>query len=55
MTKICRKWITLRNGKRIFAKDYGKDAFCFYVDKVYAKKKKVKKEPVPEITDSLTE
>ena len=30
---ICRPWITTKNGKRIYAKNYGKEAFCFYVSK----------------------
>jgi len=25
---ICRPWVTI-NGERIYAKDYGKRAFCF--------------------------
>ena len=29
---ICRPWIT-KNGKKIFASQYGKKAFCFWVDK----------------------
>ena len=28
---ICRPFITLKNGKRIFASQYGKQAFCFWV------------------------
>ena len=28
---ICRPFITLKNGKRIFAHEYGKQAFCFWV------------------------
>lgn len=31
-TKICRPYITLKNGRRLFAAAYGKEAFCFYVD-----------------------
>ncbi|HRK98664.1 MAG TPA: hypothetical protein PLE43_09350 [Alphaproteobacteria bacterium] len=26
---ICRPFITLKNGKRLFASAYGKQAFCF--------------------------
>ncbi|WP_284281155.1 hypothetical protein [Limnobacter litoralis] len=26
---ICRPWITLRNGKRLYAWQVGKKAFCF--------------------------
>lgn len=26
---ICRAYITLRNGKRIYARQYGLKAFCF--------------------------
>jgi hypothetical protein len=29
---ICRPFITLKSGKRIYASAYGKEAFCFYVD-----------------------
>ena len=29
---ICRPFITTRGGKRIYASQYGKAAFCFYVD-----------------------
>ena len=29
---ICRPWITTRDGRRIHAEDYGKDAFCFEVE-----------------------
>jgi len=29
---ICRKWIT-KDGIKIFAKDYGKKAFCFVPSK----------------------
>ena len=29
---ICRAYITLRNGKRLYANSCGKKAFCFYVD-----------------------
>lgn len=25
-------YITLKNGRRIYAKEYGKKAFCIYVD-----------------------
>ncbi|MFA5128583.1 MAG: hypothetical protein WC445_01300 [Patescibacteria group bacterium] len=49
MAMICRPWITLRNGVRIYAKDHGKRAFCFYVD---AKKRYVKKEPAEQTADS---
>lgn len=29
---ICRPWVTLKNGKKIYAKAHGKEAFCFYVN-----------------------
>lgn len=29
---ICRPFITLKNGKRLYASAYGKQAFCFYVN-----------------------
>lgn len=38
--KIFSTYITLKNGKRIYAKDYGKRAFCFEPGK---KKKPIKK------------
>ena len=31
---IFRAWITNKYGQRIYAKDYGKRAFRFWVDKV---------------------
>lgn len=34
MTMICRPFITLRNGRRLFAHEVGKTAFCFEVDEV---------------------
>ena len=33
-TMICRPFITLRNGRRLFAHEVGKTAFCFEVDEV---------------------
>ncbi len=46
---ICRSWITLRNGSRLYAKDCGKRAFCFEVDE-----SRQKKEPVADnTTDSI--
>lgn len=47
---ICRPWITLKNGVRIYAKDHGKRAFCFYVD---AEKRRIKKEPAETTADSI--
>ncbi|MEK7647431.1 MAG: hypothetical protein AAB384_00140 [Patescibacteria group bacterium] len=48
MTKICRPWITLRNGKRLYASQRGKRVFCFFVeDKILDKKE----EPVVTATD----
>ncbi len=29
---ICRAWVT-KNGERIYARDQGLKAFCFYVNK----------------------
>lgn len=37
MAVICRPWITLKNGKRLYASSVGKKAFCFDVDKVRPK------------------
>ena len=37
---ICRPYITLRNGRRIYAKWYGKRAFCFWVKKQPRKRAK---------------
>lgn len=31
MVLICTAYITLKNGRRIYARDYGLKAFCFYV------------------------
>ncbi|SFN32548.1 hypothetical protein SAMN05216386_0486 [Nitrosospira briensis] len=28
---VCRAWITLRNGTRLYARQCGKKAFCFLV------------------------
>ena len=36
---ICRKWITKRDGVRIFAEDYGLQAFCFFPNSSYWMKK----------------
>lgn len=33
-TMICRPFITLRNGRRLYAHEVGKTAFCFEVDEV---------------------
>lgn len=30
MELICRPWITLKNGQRLYAKNVGKKAFCWY-------------------------
>lgn len=30
-TWICRPFITLRNGRKLFAWEVGKKAFCFYI------------------------
>lgn len=40
MALICRPWITLRNGQRLYASTCGKRVFCFEVDKVRPKKKR---------------
>jgi hypothetical protein len=29
---ICRRFITLKNGKKLFAYERGLEAFCFFVD-----------------------
>lgn len=29
--KVFSKYITLRNGRRLYARECGKEAFCFYV------------------------
>jgi len=42
--RICRPFITLRNGKILFAADCGLKAFCFSVDAVRPKKKLAKPE-----------
>jgi len=43
--QICRASITLRNGTKIFAKDYGLKAFCFWVDQVKSNKDEAAKKP----------
>ena len=47
---VCTAFITLRNGKVLYAKDVGKQAFCFMGDPNYKKfRKSVKIEkPLPE-------
>lgn len=35
---VCRAWITV-DGVRLFARDYGKKAFCFFPSKGIDKKK----------------
>jgi len=46
--KICRPYITLKNGKRLYAHEKGKKAFCFEVTpeqhKEYMKKRKKDKQ-----------
>ncbi len=37
---ICRPFITLRNGKILYASSVGKKAFCFEVDEERPKKAK---------------
>ena len=32
MVTVCRPWVTTKSGKRIFASQYGKKAFCFLVE-----------------------
>lgn len=39
-TLICRPFITLRNGKILYASAVGKRAFCFEVDEKRPKKQK---------------
>lgn len=52
---ICRPYITLRNGKRLYAHQKGLDAFCFevtpeqhkkYLEKKIKKKNKEKKDDI---------
>lgn len=43
--EICRASITLRNGTKLFAKDYGLKAFCFWVDEVKSTKDEATKKP----------
>lgn len=49
MATICRPWITLRNGVRLYAWQVGKRAFCFEVEEI-----RQKKEPVVDATDPCT-
>jgi len=39
-TLICRPFITLRNGRVLWAYEVGKEAFCFEVDQVRPKTQK---------------
>lgn len=48
---ICRAWITLRNGKRLYAKDCGLRAFCWEIDE---KKVDETKEPEADTSDPTT-
>ena len=48
MALICRAWITLKNGKRLYAKAIGKRAICFYANSNIG----IKKEAVVASTDS---
>jgi hypothetical protein len=40
---ICRPWITLRNGRVLYASEVGKQAFCFDVDSERSSTKKEKR------------
>lgn len=43
---ICRAWITLKDGRRLYAKDLGKKAFCWDTDKNRSTKKATPSEEV---------
>ena len=47
---ICRPWITARNGRKIYAKNYGHKAFCFFSDGRLRRlaKRQNKKQPLAE-------
>lgn len=47
---ICRPWITLRNGKRLYAWEKGLKAFCFPANPDY-EKQNPRKEVVSEIVE----
>ena len=47
-TTICRPFITLKNGKVIYAFEKGLKAFCFEVDEVKPKKQKTRSEDEPD-------
>jgi hypothetical protein len=49
MTVICRAWITLKNGKRLYAAQLGKKGICFPVDTVRPKKQEPAKQEDPAI------
>jgi len=49
---ICRPFITLRNGKILYASAVGKRAFCFPADPDYWKRRK-KKEVAEKATSNL--
>lgn len=59
-TLICRPFITLRNGRRLFAHEVGKTAFCFEVNEVKTAKRHVtteeqldRKSPLQDDTTSI--
>lgn len=47
---VCRAWITSPDGTRIYAKDYGKRAFCFFPRKKKGKKKPAIVRQVSQVT-----
>lgn len=56
MVTICTPYITLRNGKRLFAHEKGKEAFCFEVTpeqhKAYLEKKEKEKKSKKKNSDN---
>ncbi|MFZ5365444.1 MAG: hypothetical protein ACOZBH_04595 [Patescibacteria group bacterium] len=41
---ICRPYITLRNGRVLWAREVGRRAFCFLADPDYWKRKKIEED-----------
>lgn len=51
MSKIYTSFITLKNGKRIYARSYGKKSFVFDADPNYEKRKKVTQDTIDVIKE----
>lgn len=51
---ICRPFITLKNGQKLWAYEKGLKAFCFPASPGYQEKQEQKKEPAIKQTQSKT-